>query len=746
MPPSVSERDNIVEEITGLGSAWEQLRYFRAKVIKSEAGGKGRRGPFSTRNDAWVITSKCGDSLYLRTHPEDNLKRAPLSLQAATEHDELPSCLPCPKGANCRGSRTWSQVESLPGFRPLPWDDRGYGKCPRPPACPGSDNMMVLNESTFLWNGGNSTRDAETCNSGHRGILCAECNHWFDTKLGDQLGLCVMCPDQSQNYWRLGGLAVVGVLMMSFLVGDSLHGIKKIVNGVAQGDDVAVPFHSVGIRIISSYMQVAGLLNNFRLDLPPAVTSLVTAQSAASGVGGAVISFNCLMPESRGQELFMTRLVTIVIVIPVGCLVSVVVFWGCVQLCCWKDLEPIQTVHGHIYKHAVPKDKMIGSIVVLFYLMFPSILNGITTAMSCTTYGEQDSGISRILLDGALSIECYKDVHLLMLAMVLAPAFGLFAVIMPVLVVMAMRLHFKRKTLLPHQENFNPVACYRYGFLFLGYEEENYGWEVLVMIRKAAFVVAAGLLRPYGPVAQVVGASIILILCLSLQLQIRPYDSKGHDHMESTSIHCSLMILMCVLLASIVGQDTTGKLGPISSVVLIIVVFGATFFFFTTAWTQVMTHSHTNQGLLGIVARRTTRASKMDRRHTINFDIGDLTIPPHSSSSSSSSSKEKGGKTSVVPQHRRKNKIGGPKRGLTMSGMRSLVVEENAVTLEKESARHSALFKKSITQRATSAHAKTQLRLQKRLRKKVTKKRANLLENQNGGKMLSGAMRRASEI
>ena len=102
---------------------------------------------------------------------------------------------------------------------------------------------------------------------------------------------------------------VVGVAMMSFLVRDTLKGVKHIVDGIANGKDTAMPFHSIGIRIISSFMQVAGLLNNFRLELPAAVTTLFTAQSAVAGVGGAVISFNCLMPETRGTELFMLRLV-----------------------------------------------------------------------------------------------------------------------------------------------------------------------------------------------------------------------------------------------------------------------------------------------------------------------------------------------------------------------------------------------------------------------------------------------------
>ena len=72
--------------------------------------------------------------------------------------------------------------------------------------------------------------------------------------------------------------------------------------------------------------------------------------------------------------------------------------------------------------------------------------------MSIPTYR---STISRVLLDGALSIECYKSVHLMMLLMVLFPAFLLFAVIMPAMVVLAMRWHFKHENLLPHQANFD---------------------------------------------------------------------------------------------------------------------------------------------------------------------------------------------------------------------------------------------------------------------------------------------------
>jgi hypothetical protein len=718
IPESNGTIGGIFYETTGLGSAWAQLRYFQAKVEKSEAGGKGRRGPISSRNDAWAIANTCGDDQYLRTHYEDLLTNKPLPLMSKKDSkDENPSCVACPLGANCRGARTWSEVEALPGYRALPWDDRGYGKCPRKPACPGSDEMMVHSTNTFELDGGNSSRVTKACDAAHRGILCAECNNWYDTKLGDNLGLCKACPDQTQNYWRLGGLGLVGVIMMSLLVRDSLEGISKIVTGVSKGEDTPMPFHSVGIRIISSYMQVAGLLNNFRLELPQAVTSLITVQSAASGVGGAVISFNCLVPDVRGSELFVFRLMCIVIIIPGAAILTVILFWS-LRAICHKTTEPIITVHGHKYHNATPKDKMIGTMVVLFYLMFPSILSGITTAMSCTTYGEQGTDLTRVLLDASLDIPCYKTVHLALLVTILLPSFALFAFIAPATVVLAMRSHYKAQTLLPHQSDFHPKACYRYGFLFLGYEQEFYGWEVFVMLRKAAFVITSGLLRPYGPVAQVVGASIILITSLSIHLQKTPYDSKGHDYMETISLHCGLLILMFVLLTSIVGQDVSGKLGPISTVALIIVVFGSTIFFFVSSFVLVMSNSHDNKSVIGAIARTVTRRSKLGRRHSINPFAEGLAEGKDSNRGVGGTRRRVGGR--VVP------------RSFTLQHVRKAVVEDKTQKIEVAAAIHKKAFQKTLQQRGKSAKSRTQRRLRERLKMKARRAKVTVRRRSSG--------------
>ena len=610
-PPIDAMSNDGIVEIPKYGSVWNQLVYFRVRVV-NEQGGEIRRGLFSTRNDAWTIASVCGDYGYLQTHKNNNLLESPLKIFSVENSDELvPACKICPEGANCRGSRTFAQVVARDGFHVLPWDASEYGRCPRQAACVGNDDTLALPKIKSEEDGGNSSQTILPCHPAHQGILCGECRFYHDTAIGDPLGVCFPCPDQTENLLKIVAVGLGAIGMLSFLVRDSLGGVNEIVVDHLNGEDASVPFHSVGIRIISSFMQIAGLLYNFRLDLPAPVVSLMTVQSSVSGVGGSALSFNCMLPDQRGHELFMTKLICIIIIIPLGLSLCVCLFWAAVfllrKMCRTKD-----------DKHVTPFDKAVGSVIIMYYIMFPSILNGMTDAMSCTTYGPKTSDTARVLLDGSLGTICYQSEHLMILLMVVVPSFFLFICFVPLVIVYSMRVHHKHLSLLPHQKNFNPVACYRYGFLFLGYEEEWYGWELLVMMRKAAFVVITGLLRPYGPVSQVTGACTILIVALSVHLQHRPYDSDGHDSMESMSLHSSLVILMSTLLCSMVGRNVEGKLGPVASIVLVILFFSATILFFFVAFMHICKHSHDQDGLLGKIARVLTKKTYNDRRHSIH--------------------------------------------------------------------------------------------------------------------------------
>jgi hypothetical protein len=142
------------------------------------------------------------------------------------------------------------------------------------------------------------------------------------------------------------------------------------------------------------------------------------------------------------------------------------------------------------------------------------------------------------------------------------------------------------------------------------------------MMRKAAFVVVSGVLRGYGPVAQVIGAVCILICALSLHLQFRPYEVQGHDTMESFSLHSGLLILLIVLLSTAVSTEDiekSNRLGTASTVITIVGVFGATIVFFLVSNWLILRNSHDNTGLLGSLAKRLTkRASAQQVTATIS--------------------------------------------------------------------------------------------------------------------------------
>jgi hypothetical protein len=780
VPASESAGDaEDADQAAALHGLWHHQMYFKVRVLDVNAD---KSGVFSTRNDAWTTASNCGDSEYLSTHPEDGIgndgkpdmraEARPLfaGLDSQASKDTPPACVVCPEGGNCAGDKTWDETTNQDGWASLPWDARGFGRCPQPQACPGG--IPVLRLGT----GNRSNLSSAECLVGHTGDLCANCIPGYTVPLAGGNETCTKCPNPVQNYLALSGLGVVATLVIAFLVYDSLDGINDIIKSVEKHKnddnrdfvDTQIPFHSVGIRIISSYLQVAGLLRNFQITLPPSVKTLSAVQGAASGIGGQVIAFPCLLPNLRGGDLFFVRQIATIVCLPVLMMVCVVLFWTLrarFLKCKNKDntaagkararakakaraaeaalnrklgnfeanikhkakakakakaetkAEALKRKQGH-YQKVTIVDKATGSLVVLFYLMFPSIMTSVTSMLQCTSFGtanDRSGGGSggdeqrdfqvetRILLDAELSIECYESVHMMMVGTVAVPGLIVFVVIVPLMLVVFMRRHAKRGEMYPQQENFSPAVSYRYGFLFLGYEDSTYAWEILVMVRKASFVVAAGFLRAYGPVAQVIGAVCILVLSLSLHLQYTPYECEGHDRMESLSLHSSLLILLIVLMSATVNGGDDQTLGELSTIVVIAGVFGATLCFFAVSNWLILTHSHQHPGVLGAIAKRCTKPAR------VKLALQRTPLQKNSTGRKQSRLKKK--------------------RTITYTDVQKAVVHHKVRGLEKEYMRDRQELHDAVLVRQASAKARLKVRVQQRKQMSETTKTTRKKKN-----------------
>ena len=490
---AIVETDGEDDNVSG-DTVWHTQFYFKFRVLKGGTHG----GVESIRNGPWETANKCSDSEYLSVYEGDGFENdgtatntAPYLLFSATEAmATTPKCLPCPNGGNCQGQKIFDEVNNEAGHGRLSWDPRAFGKCPYPASCPVGNPMVMKHHSNS-----SVTNVSSSCLEYHTGNLCAQCVQGWTIPIGSENTTCVKCPSSEANIASLSGLVVLGVVIVGFLVYDSLDGIKLIIASAERAKQATnaeeariaaaqaqMPFHSVGIRIISSYLQVAGLLTNFQVTLPPSVEALLVVESGASGIGGQVIAFSCLMPSTRGADLFFFKQVMCCLVIPAGLGVLIVLFWLAYGMCC-SCRSSAKTNNSNNSNKTIGKklvtirDKMQGSLVVLYYMMIPSILNSVTSMLQCTRYGVDERSTNnmisyevepKVLLDAELSIVCYEKVHVQMVMSIALPGILLFLVLVPLSLLLSMRYHARKKELYAQNKNFNPRVSYRFGFLFLG--------------------------------------------------------------------------------------------------------------------------------------------------------------------------------------------------------------------------------------------------------------------------------------
>jgi len=518
-------------------------------------------------------------------------------------------CVNCPYGSDCTSIDplpTASTLKPNIGYRSLSWDDYSFEKCPILSACNNS------------FNGG--------CALGHNpnaSELCNQCfPHFASEKRG---GICKQCPDASVTVFLFCGAVVLAVVLFYFLVWDTLDSANDMIaeveahkfsvflstNNIGNTDGkvstehrISMPFHSIVIRIISSYLQIAGMLLQFDLQLPNSVRSLIVAKASASTLSEPLLLFDCGTEMRNDYELFELKQVTSVWTIPLSATLACVLFWSFAQCCVLRRKKTSLTgLNG-----------FISSLMVLFYTLFPSVVSRVALAFSCKRFG---TGVHRRnLLTEALSVQCFSPEHWSMIIYIGIPGILVYIACIPALIALTLVRQRRKQQLYPSQNNYDPKWTLRFGFMFAGYREGYEWWETIVMLRKCCFVLLAIYLRQYGAAPQVVAASLVLVAALSAALQHLPYQDLEHNKIETLGIQVCLLQLMVALLCNLVqddggsggsggsaGNDISSNLGPNSTVFLIFVVFGSTVYFFFVTVRATIQHSLETKGVVGKLAQ-----------------------------------------------------------------------------------------------------------------------------------------------
>lgn len=376
-------------------------------------------------------------------------------------------CKPCPPHAVCPDN--CSRPTTAAGYWRVPWrmehDDEARLECLSFKACLGPANA--------------SSNQTARCADHHEGPLCAACSRGAFRATGTYE--CVQCAAAP---W-ISTAVVIGLALTIFLV---ISGVTAVTLG--DGGE-ASPVDIVVLKITVNHFVIVSAAGNFPLEWPGFVHGMMTAMgvASASALGESTFSLDCVMGHGSIRPLHAWSIVTVVA--PPVVLAAAYLFWR--ARCSTRYME----THFPV------------TALVTLVLAHPTICKAAFSLLSCRSVG------SRAFLEADLSLQCNSEEYASWALGLGLPSLIIYGVGIPLFYFVCMRTLYVRGTLTGHRAV--------YGFLFSGYREHRWWYELWNCVRKAMFTGVAILLTPLGPAMQAWGSLLMLTIFLTVFLVGDPY-------------------------------------------------------------------------------------------------------------------------------------------------------------------------------------------------------------------------------
>ncbi len=546
-----------------------------AKVKSVGAGGEDEGGAseFSRISQPWMHTLEAGDlgracgetTLYLDT------AREPADPTAW-------DCRPCPPGGSCAGSLLLADLDNLFGWWPIPPAERAgaddiFARCLYPPACPGAPNpaLVDLHGDAALAGRpaaatGTNMSSASRCAPGYRNDsrLCHACDTGWAR---DGESRCVACAEEgTKNLVLFVGGAVLlfgaycGMVWMhlrAFVTFDSAQRKKSQ--------------HATLKRIIVSHAQTISLVLGLNVPYPrEVVDSLETAYSWTANLGSSnVNSMSCLWSAERrvsGSVFYFQSLVGFAL-FPLG-FAAVLAFkfyvadkallasgttrhgplcnshktsgeglnrtrsrrrtsvqsalhrvslWSSSSAAYRRKSEQV-VIRGFVASDA---DRLVYSLLLLWFLLLPTLLRIGVTSFHCTAVGQSD--FRWLIVD--LETRCGSGPQLAYAVGVALPMLVGYGVLVPVGALVVLRSYGGMRLT-------DPSVMFRWGLLHSGYREQKFWWELVVLARKYTLILLATVAT--DDIYQLWAGLAVFVVAMHLHDTQRPY---GGSHASSKHLH-----------------------------------------------------------------------------------------------------------------------------------------------------------------------------------------------------------------
>eukprot|EP00949_MAST-11_sp_MAST-11-sp1_P004943 g4943.t1 len=472
-------------------SGWNHPLYFQSRCEEPSRPMKAK---------AWQTAEACLHSEeYLQVYADEFRQREPLVLYSSDADEATPECKTCPSGAVCKADTigTLASLQPQEGFVRV---EQKYSKA------------FGMSEKCI-----GECSDGK-CAESYAGPLCGHCAEGATVSIGRT---CAQCPSHGVFVVQvLLGMVIVGAAA-AYLIYDGIVGASEIESkGV-------LPFHTLSLRTMTSYLQVASMLSLYKMKFPGFVAGMVVGQAAVSSPGEAITNIDCMGVTDTPIELFTAK--------------QAIIFLSPIVMCLLLGMF-FSLLNFVKKRRETFVDGFIGSCLIGLNLMYPTLVKRAALVFTCREIGKAQ------FLDQALDIPCYEGAHIPLLACLGIPSILIYVLGFPVSLLVVLRRLTQSGALDPASDAYDRRWVVRLGFLYAGYEKKYAYWEALVLLRKASLSGFAVFLSYRSTALQVVVALLILYLCHFAQISAEPLEHDWHDLMESRSLVASLLILFACMI------------------------------------------------------------------------------------------------------------------------------------------------------------------------------------------------------
>jgi hypothetical protein len=504
-------------------------------------------------------------------------------------------CESCPIGGDCSMPVAWDDIGPKFGWWKIPENERDptadfsekiFAQCLFQRACPGKSHGKFYQNST--------------CNTSlgfrNNSRLCQACDVGFSRTSSSS---CVACVNSGGNSAFIS-LAIIAMFIF-FIVLNSLRMTSFRRFNVQRRRKA---FHSTIKRIIVSHVQMISVVLGLSVPWPSLMENILTTATSVASFSEGVNSFQCLYSDIGYAEFYNKALIfsaTMPIVIS-GILAVywfVVIHVFCGKLKCGvkiykgslcprrhpddvaatskeerklgkkskkeneKEKEKEKEKKGAKEKYT-DADAFISSVVLLWFLLLPSLLHLSSSSLRCFPVGNK----MYVFMD--LEKECMKDGHLWQSLLVAIPMIAFYALVLPVFFMLLIRRAGPERLT-------NPNLMLRWGMLHSGYREKKYWWEVMVLLRKYT-IIALVTFQSHGKFQLHVALGVLIISLHGHDSQ-RPFGHYRTGAVNSV-LHryemASLLILLFMLWSGVFFQlDLCTHYHPFWCSFMIIVTLGS---------------------------------------------------------------------------------------------------------------------------------------------------------------------------